>query len=180
MDSKQIAAELHQHHQAFIDFVNSFSQEEAEFSALNKWSALQHFDHIRRAVRPLRLAFWLPLWVLRRWQGTPNRTGRSYEALVQRYHEKLAAGGAASGPFVPPATTIDKRKVIGKALLRDVRFLCKQIDKLKESDLDAYLLPHPLLGKLTLREMLYFTIYHVQHHQRIVAGYSDSAIRLAA
>lgn len=25
--------------------------------------------------------------------------------------------------------------------------------------------PHPLLGKLTLREMMFFTIYHVQHHE---------------
>jgi len=37
-----------------------------------------------------------------------------------------------------------------------------------EEDLDKLILPHPLLGKLTLREMMYFTIYHVQHHQRIV------------
>jgi hypothetical protein len=29
-------------------------------------------------------------------------------------------------------------------------------------------LPHPLLGKLTLREMIYFTIYHVQHHHKLV------------
>jgi hypothetical protein len=26
-------------------------------------------------------------------------------------------------------------------------------------------LPHPLLGKLTIREMLYFTVYHGEHHR---------------
>jgi len=30
------------------------------------------------------------------------------------------------------------------------------------------LLPHPLLGKVTVREMLYFTIHHVQHHHALV------------
>jgi hypothetical protein len=30
------------------------------------------------------------------------------------------------------------------------------------------ILPHPLLGKITIREMLYFTAYHVQHHENII------------
>jgi hypothetical protein len=33
-----------------------------------------------------------------------------------------------------------------------------------ERDLDRILLPHPLLGKLTTREMLFFTLYHDRHH----------------
>ena len=40
-----------------------------------------------------------------------------------------------------------------------------RIDSFSEKDLDNYILPHPLLGKLTIREMLFFTIYHVQHHE---------------
>ncbi len=42
----------------------------------------------------------------------------------------------------------------------------KRVDSFSEAQLDALILPHPLLGKLTLREMLYFTIYHVQHHEK--------------
>lgn len=34
-------------------------------------------------------------------------------------------------------------------------------------ELDKYILPHPLLGKLTIREMMYFTIYHVEHHKKL-------------
>jgi len=29
---------------------------------------------------------------------------------------------------------------------------------------DQYQLPHPVLGKLTIREMLFFTIYHNLRH----------------
>jgi hypothetical protein len=25
-------------------------------------------------------------------------------------------------------------------------------------------MPHPLLGKITAREMIYFTVYHSEHH----------------
>ena len=56
------------------------------------------------------------------------------------------------------------------ALLREVEALCSRLERMDEKQLDAYLLPHPLLGKLTLREMLYFTIYHVEHHGRLVAA----------
>jgi hypothetical protein len=33
-----------------------------------------------------------------------------------------------------------------------------------ERDLDRIQLPHPILGNLTAREMLFFTIYHGHHH----------------
>ena len=39
-------------------------------------------------------------------------------------------------------------------------------DSFSEKQLDTFILPHPLLGKLTLREMLYFTIYHAEHHKK--------------
>ncbi len=33
-----------------------------------------------------------------------------------------------------------------------------------EQELDEYQLPHPLIGNLTVREMLFFTIYHSLRH----------------
>lgn len=47
----------------------------------------------------------------------------------------------------------------------NLRRLCASLDSFTEKELDQYVLPHPLLGKLTLREMMFFTIYHVQHHE---------------
>ena len=42
--------------------------------------------------------------------------------------------------------------------------LVSTTEKWQENDLDRYQLPHPLLGKLTIREMLYFAIYHNLRH----------------
>jgi hypothetical protein len=39
-----------------------------------------------------------------------------------------------------------------------------------EDDLDNYLVKHPLLGRITLRELCYFTIYHTQHHLNIISS----------
>ena len=40
--------------------------------------------------------------------------------------------------------------------------------KWKDAQLDQYIAPHPLLGKITVRELCYFTIYHTQHHLNII------------
>ena len=41
----------------------------------------------------------------------------------------------------------------------------KALDRFTEEDLDHVILPHPILGKLTVREMMYFTMLHVEHHR---------------
>jgi len=87
---------------------------------------------------------------------------------VQRYKEKLAAGGRASGRFIPPdvaASALDPTIV---DIRRTIASMTKRVNGWSEADLDRYLLPHPLLGKLTVREMLFFTIHHAQHHQALV------------
>ena len=40
--------------------------------------------------------------------------------------------------------------------------------KFSVSDLDTYLLPHPLLGKMTIREISLWTAYHTEHHYKIL------------
>ena len=37
-----------------------------------------------------------------------------------------------------------------------------------ESERDEYVLPHPLLGKLSVRGMLFFTLFHTDHHRRSI------------
>lgn len=45
-----------------------------------------------------------------------------------------------------------------------VATLCAAITRWPEPALDAHRLPHPLIGRLTVREMLLFTLYHNRHH----------------
>ena len=96
--------------------------------------------------------------------GQANRAGRDYDRLVEKYLSKLESGGRATGRFVPKAVNMEQRDGINTALANEVQRLCVRLDHFTESELDKYVIPHPLLGKLTLREMMYFSIYHVQHH----------------
>ena len=168
MDRPGINAALLLHHEAFIKRVLAVRMNERDISRNGKWTPAQEVEHILRAVRPVSMALRVPKWFLRWRFGKPNRPPRDYDGLVQRYKEKLAAGGRASGRFVPPPVPAGDMEGIAASLRGTVKTLCERVDSWTEHELDTVLLPHPLLGKLTVREMLYFTIYHVQHHQALV------------
>ena len=70
----------------------------------------------------------------------------------------------ATGQFRPKSfVAADKKRLLDQYTAYSEK-LERLINRLSENELDKYILPHPLLGKLTLREMMFFTIYHTQHH----------------
>ena len=150
----------------------------AEYYAGNdeKWSVFENTDHLIRSTKPLTQALGMPKIALRAF-GKPNRKGRTYEEVVEKYHQKLKEGGAASGRYVPSndyvITEKEKTKHIEK-WEKAANHLLAAIEKWNDEKLDKYLLPHPLLGKMTIREMLFFTIYHTQHHFNTIQELSAS------
>lgn len=167
MNQQEIIKHLEQNHQEFIYYITSLSSEQFIFRKGEKWSAGQHLEHICRSVNPLNLAFSLPNFVLKILFGSANRPSKSYEELVKKYQDKLQNGATATGRFVPPTIKAEQKERLCKTLLQIVTTLNKKIKNYSEKELDLLILPHPLLGKVTIREMLYFTIYHVEHHVAI-------------
>jgi hypothetical protein len=165
MEKEELKHLLLLQHDNYKKRIQSLNDGQLLIASPGKWNAVQLLDHIVRSVSPVSLALSLPAFLLRLIFGTANRKSRSYEELVARYHDKLKAGGRASGRFVPPPKT-DSVEKLSANLSKVVQALARRIDRFSETQLDQLILPHPLLGKLTLREMLYFTIYHVQHHQK--------------
>jgi hypothetical protein len=145
-------------------------------SVPEKWSPAENAQHLVLSVKPLAMAFSLPKFLLRLMFGKPNRAGRSFDEVVEKYKAKLAAGGKASSPYIPRniSHNTDPKKVIEEFTKAYANFTGK-ISSVSEPQLDLYLLPHPLLGKLTLREMLYFTVHHVSHHHELVRSRLTSA-----
>lgn len=168
MDKQQIVDKLLENHQNFVNYILTLNESDFMFSANNKWTAGQQLDHILRGVAPVKMALSLPKFVPNLLFGKPNRSSTSYENLVSNYQGGLALGGKASGRYIPRAISFNKREVLTNKLLRSVELLCKKIENFTETQLDEHILPHPIIGKLTIREMLYFTIYHVEHHHLAV------------
>jgi len=133
------------------------------------WSASDNLDHLIKSYKPLVKALKLPKISLRAMFGIPQKASMSYEELCELYRDEIARGAQASGRFLPSPeeadTNADKKK---KELLDQFSKvsidLVSVIEKWTEAELDQYLLPHPILGTLTFREMLFFTIYHNLRH----------------
>ncbi len=144
-----------------------FSQRSASSFCIappERWTEGQHLDHLILSAKPLNLALRLPRIALRMKFGTAKAPGESMEALATRYEATLAAGAKATSRFVPPAVALeDKPRLLG-ALRHEGERLVEVAKTWSEADLDNYVLPHPLLGDLTVRGMLFFTYHHMGHH----------------
>jgi hypothetical protein len=168
MNNKEIILHLRHNHDAFVKYVNGLADDEFMFQYQDKWTAGQQLKHIYLAVRPVVLAFKLPKLIVRLMFGRSTRPSMAYEGLVKKYQNVLENGGKSSRPFVPDAVNLDQRESICKALDGKVNALCAKVESFSEAELDTMMLPHPLLGRIKMREMLYFTIYHVEHHHAMI------------
>lgn len=168
MDKEQIEQELVIHHDNFIAMLRSLSDEDFLKEPLEKWTAGQQLDHIMKSVKPVDMAFGLPMFVLKMKFGLANRPSKTYEGLVAKYQKALKdnTGFKMPSEFAPSKIPSAKKERALEKMDNLIRKMCGRLAKFSEAELDTYILPHPLMGKLTLREMLYFTIYHVQHHHR--------------
>jgi hypothetical protein len=168
MDKEQIKKELTEQHAAFTDYINGLSDTAFVYSKnKEKWSAGQQLQHIYLSVRPVNMALLLPKFFVRLLFGKPRRK-RTYDELVAAYHRALSNGGKASSAYIPNSIAIGQKQKLITDVTTVVASLNTKIDTFSEEDLDNYILPHPLIGRTTIREMLYFTIYHVQHHHKAV------------
>ncbi|MCK6616894.1 MAG: DinB family protein [Cyclobacteriaceae bacterium] len=170
MNKDEIIKELNNEVLLAATFFKSLPKEKFFTRPLaEKWSPAENAEHLALSVKPLILAFSLPRFALRLTFGKPNRPGRTYDQVVEKYKAKLAAGGKASGPFIPKKLAMrDNTEAVIQQFTDAYKRFASRLNSWADEQLDRYLLPHPLLGKLTLREMLYFTIYHVSHHHSLV------------
>lgn len=168
MSIPELQQKLRESHVHFIGTISRVSDADFTKSVNQKWTAGQQLDHIIKSVAPVNQAFALPAFVLKLLFGKTNRPSRTYDQLVEKYQAKLAAAGKAPGRFVPGSVNATQRAAFVRKLEKLVGSLSARTEGFSEEQLDLLILPHPLLGKLTLREMIYFTIYHAGHHEKQV------------
>jgi len=145
------------------------------------WSPAEHIRHLRKSSSPLVLALGLPRIVLGLRFGRHHGPSRSFNEMRRVYLGALSAGGLA-GRFTPspepvPGDPAARRLEIMNAWTGITVSLGNAIARWDEPALDRYRLPHPLLGKLTVREMLHFTVYHTAHHLSRVAERAGAGAR---
>lgn len=154
----------------FISYCRDIDSEPFFHQPGEKWSIAQHIKHLVISANKTRQVYVLPKFIVRQLTGKPNRLSRSYDELVNKYKFKLQLGGRASGRFVPATISpgSGKEKILTEFSTSMDRLIRSIDKKWEDKQLDQYLAPHPLLGRITLRELGYFTIYHTYHHLNLI------------
>ena len=161
---EEIITSLQEKSVSVIKWVSEQEDDKFGISIDKKWSTGQQLSHLTRSIKPLVMILSKPKFVMKLVFGTSNRETRNYITVVEKYKAKLDIGGVSTRQFSPkPVLLEDKKRLIANYTAYSEK-LERLVSRYSENDLDKYILPHPLLGKLTLREMMFFTIYHTQHH----------------
>ena len=154
-------------YQSLYDWLEKHPLPLWELGHKGKWSTGQHIIHLHQSLLPLNRALGLPKIVLKWKFERPNRSLRTYDEVKNRYLERLSmAAPDLLSPYSKqmPRATVESKQVWIKQLRLEATKLTRNIHKWKETDLDKILLPHPLMGKMPVREILMWSAYHVEHH----------------
>jgi hypothetical protein len=132
------------------------------------WSPMDHARHLVKSNRPVALALATPRVLLFLRFGRASRPSSRYSELVTRYRGALEgglkAGRYAASSLPPERQTSEQRRQSLATLDGTLESLLRALARWPERALDRRRLPHPGIGMLTVREMLFFTLYHNSHH----------------
>lgn len=172
LSREQIVTALNVLHQDSEAYWQSLRTEQFLAAIGSAWSPAENVRHLTKSVRAVTRGLRLPRWLLALRFGSAKAPSRTLEVLLAAYRERLARG-ASAGRFAPserlpsPDPDGQRREIMDRHRIA-IRALCEAVAKWPERALDRRVLPHPALGTLTVREMLYFTIFHNRHHLELV------------
>lgn len=165
INKAQIVQAIQQSHQALWQTCEQLSAAQQQQQESGRWSALQHVHHIQKGLGAFVRYLQLDKQTITTTFGLADHASVSVEALLEQYHLKLGEGIQSTSRFNPDETTtlvLSEMKEQGASYLLALE---QALHNWSESELDTYACPHPALGNLTVRELLYFTSFHATHHE---------------
>jgi hypothetical protein len=143
------------------------------YSRYNKqWSVSDTVQHLSKSAQPVTFLLRCPklyLWI--KYGRMDERPSRRFDQMVALYHKALARGVPPDkyAPVlyeVPYAEEDAERfqKQDQRKWRRTSSAFQKAASKWDDYQMDRYQLPHPVLGIITAREMIMYTIFHTQQH----------------
>jgi len=168
----EIAHELRALHERSTPFWDAFPTADFLAPLGEAWSPADNVRHLNKSIRAVTRGLRVPRPLILLTIGPALRKSRSYAEIREVYHGVLArgadAGRFAPSPQKPPGDPEAWRRELMSLWAAAANGLEGALTPWSERALDRCRMPHPLLGKLTVREMLLFTLYHNLHHVRNV------------
>ena len=169
--SKTVLIEdLTQSFQEVIKWINSQAEERFNQDLVpGKWTIAGHLYHLIKSTKAVSKGMAMPKLGLRTMFGKNNRPERSYQQMVEKYKAALATTNIkAPASYQAEAGRIFDRTTLLKRFEGELQALIQALEKWDEADMSIYIMPHPAIGKCTIREFVYFTTLHTYHHLEIL------------
>jgi hypothetical protein len=157
-------------------FFSSLTDDELIARVGSAWTSAEQLDHLNLAVRAVARGFSMRPWLLRMLFGRAGSPSRGFDEVRDTYRSGLARGAGAARDYLPRREQLAAAEVAGRRAELVARWarvnaaVRHALSRWHESDLDRVRLPHPILGKITAREMLFFMLYHNGHHVAAAKG----------
>lgn len=162
---ESILSELEATFNNLLDWLNAQPEENINKEILEgKWSIAGHIVHLIKSAKAVNNGLKMPRLALRGMFGLNNRTEKTFDELLNKYKAAIKPGLTAGPDFTAkPGVDYNQGDLI-KQLKEELEKFKSNVPKWDEKDLSKYIVPHPAMGKVTLREILFFTIFHTNIH----------------
>lgn len=142
----------------------------------HQWSVAEHLEHLTRCIKVSSRAFYFPKFLLLWTAGRPTRISSTYQGLVKRYEKKLVQFPGTTRAFKPKVSGYTRVELVDRWEKQYRLYLSGLKHKRTNYNLDDYLVKHPKLGRITLRELCYFNMHHSNHHLSTMKKLAGSLI----
>lgn len=165
MHRDEIADLLEEKYHALLDWLENQEDEKWMSGPENKRTEGQQALHLLKSITPLNDVLSMPRFMFKYTLGTANRAPRDYDTIVADYLERLEAYKKTAKP--PKTLSVpkirDKRYILTRLQVESKKLQYKT-RRISDKNLDTLVLPHPVMGKILIREMLMWCAYHAEYH----------------
>lgn len=161
MEKQELLKAFKDNHQKFTQYIAHLDPEKFTYNSPNKWSAGQQLMHVLLTLTPFPKILPSQSYIAEKF-GTIDRTTWDYATVLNNY---LKTERKAPEQFVPDGViAADQKEEIMSGIQHHIEIITSLLTDYSEAALDTLCIPHPLLGKLSVREMFYLMSYHPLHH----------------
>ncbi len=169
----EIIQQLEAINKSVTNTIQQMSPEQFTTGTESSWSAESYLKHLLLSIKPLAKAIQFPAEHLQTMFGLSDRPSRTYAEVITAYQKRLDEGIRAEdfAPVTPavyrfPDGVTSHHDYLLQSWSESNAKLVKGVEARSEAELDNLQMPHPAIGTITLREILFFTIFHNGLHWR--------------
>ncbi|GAA0881970.1 DinB family protein [Sphingobacterium siyangense subsp. cladoniae] len=160
MNRQELIKTFSDNHYTVIAYIQALPEPHFSYRNHEKWTAGQQLKHILLTLLPFPKVLQPKDYIAQKF-GSLQRATWDYDTVRNNY---LKTSRQAPSQFLPEEILPAQKEGL-IAQLEEVLATINQLFVLyNEEELDSLVLPHPLLGKLSIREMFFLMSYHPLHH----------------